>query len=130
MFNRPLLDRKLRIAPRHLQLAIRNDDELSALIGKAHLPEGGVRPHIEPQLLKHSGGKIPYSSVKIKTVSTPKNVQAKMVETRGMGRGQARGHEKRNQKENKPRGLTPVVEIPMRKVVKKKLESHPGEVSL
>ncbi|KAL1415038.1 hypothetical protein MTO96_006986 [Rhipicephalus appendiculatus] len=49
---------KSRITPRHLQLAIRNDDEFSRLLADVTISEGGVLPHVLPQLLpKASGGK-------------------------------------------------------------------------
>jgi histone H2A len=40
-----------RITPRMLALALRNDDELSELVSKAFIAEGGVLPHIHETLL-------------------------------------------------------------------------------
>ncbi|KAK0497195.1 histone-fold-containing protein [Armillaria luteobubalina] len=44
-------NKKRRIIPRHLQLAIRHDDELLQLLGNVVIAEGGVIPYIHPQLL-------------------------------------------------------------------------------
>jgi len=43
-------ERKI-ISPRHIMLAIKNDDELSALLGKVHIPSGGVVPFIHRALM-------------------------------------------------------------------------------
>ncbi|KAF5356811.1 hypothetical protein D9756_006741 [Leucocoprinus leucothites] len=52
-------NKKQRIVPRHLQLAIRNDEELHKLLGNVVISQGGVVPHIAPELLpsKSSKGK-------------------------------------------------------------------------
>ncbi|KAJ2382914.1 histone H2A [Coemansia sp. RSA 2559] len=52
-------NKKTRIIPRHLQLAIRNDEELNKLLGNVTIAQGGVLPNIHatllPQKVKKSG---------------------------------------------------------------------------
>ncbi|CAM9668367.1 unnamed protein product, partial [Heterosigma akashiwo] len=50
-------NKKTRIIPRHLQLAVRNDEELNKLLGGVTISQGGVLPNIHTVLLpKKSGG--------------------------------------------------------------------------
>lgn len=44
-------NKKSRIIPRHLQLAIRNDEELNRLLGHVVISQGGVLPNIHSELL-------------------------------------------------------------------------------
>merc|ERR1712010_100031 len=44
--------RKSRITPRHIQLAIRNDEELARMMSNTTIAAGGVLPSIHPSLLK------------------------------------------------------------------------------
>ncbi|XP_015453767.1 histone H2A type 1-H-like [Pteropus alecto] len=44
-------DRKTRIVPHHLQLAIRNSEELNKLLGRVTIAQGGVLPNIQAVLL-------------------------------------------------------------------------------
>jgi histone H2A len=57
-------NKRQRIVPRHIQLAVRNDEELNKLLGKVTIASGGVIPNIHSVLLPkkgeedhHSGGK-------------------------------------------------------------------------
>ncbi|XP_049525936.1 histone H3-like [Dermacentor silvarum] len=58
-------NKKTRIIPRHLQLAIRNDEELNKLLSGVTIAQGGVLPNIQAVLLpkktekKATGGKAP-----------------------------------------------------------------------
>lgn len=50
-------NKKARIVPRHIQLAVRNDEELSKLLGEVTIASGGVMPNIHNLLLpKKAGG--------------------------------------------------------------------------
>lgn len=44
-------NKKNRINPRHILLAIRNDEELNRLLANATIADGGVLPHINQELL-------------------------------------------------------------------------------
>ena len=55
-------NKKSRIIPRHVQLAVRNDEELNKLLGGVTIASGGVLPNIHAVLLpkksaKAKGGK-------------------------------------------------------------------------
>ncbi|RHZ70580.1 hypothetical protein Glove_269g60 [Diversispora epigaea] len=50
-------NKKSRIIPRHLQLAIRNDEELNKLLGHVTIAQGGVLPNIHQNLLPKKGKK-------------------------------------------------------------------------
>ncbi|XP_026439877.1 histone H2A.1-like [Papaver somniferum] len=50
-------DKKSRIIPRHLCLAIRNDEELGKLLAGVTIAGGGVLPKINPVLLPKKSGK-------------------------------------------------------------------------
>ncbi|KAJ8397203.1 hypothetical protein AAFF_G00440370 [Aldrovandia affinis] len=49
-------NKKSRIIPRHLQLAVRNDDELHKLLGGVTIAQGGVLPNIQAVLLPKKTG--------------------------------------------------------------------------
>ncbi|PHT46517.1 Histone H2AX [Capsicum baccatum] len=50
-------NKKNRIIPRHIQLAVRNDTELSKLLGSVTIASGGVLPNIHSSLLAKKNGK-------------------------------------------------------------------------
>uniref|UniRef100_A0A914UTS9 Histone H2A n=2 Tax=Plectus sambesii TaxID=2011161 RepID=A0A914UTS9_9BILA len=49
-------NKKQRINPRHLQLAIRNDEELNKLLSGVTIAQGGVLPNIQTSLLPKRTG--------------------------------------------------------------------------
>lgn len=50
-------NKKSRIIPRHIQLAIRNDEELNKLLSGVTISQGGVLPNIQNALLPKKTGK-------------------------------------------------------------------------
>ena len=48
-------NKRVRIVPRHIQLAVRNDDELNKLLGGVTIASGGVLPNIHASLLPKKG---------------------------------------------------------------------------
>ena len=48
-------NKKKRIVPRHIQLAVRNDEELNKLLGGVTIASGGVLPNIHATLLPKKG---------------------------------------------------------------------------
>ena len=62
-------NKKTRIIPRHVQLAVRNDEELNKLLGGDTIAQGGVLPNIHTVL-------IPKSSSKITGATTGKGAKA------------------------------------------------------
>jgi histone H2A len=55
-------NKKTRIIPRHLQLAIRNDEELNKLLAGVTIAQGGVLPNIPASLLPKKTEDEPKSS--------------------------------------------------------------------
>ncbi|KAJ9169003.1 hypothetical protein P3X46_020474 [Hevea brasiliensis] len=49
-------NKKNRVVPRHIQLAIRNDEEVSKLLGSVTIANGGVLPNIHNMLLPKRTG--------------------------------------------------------------------------
>lgn len=52
-------NKKTRIIPRHVQLAIRNDEELNKLLAGVTIAQGGVLPNINSVLLPKKTGNAP-----------------------------------------------------------------------
>ncbi|XP_019880035.2 histone H2A [Aethina tumida] len=50
-------NKKTRVIPRHLQLAIKNDEELNQLLSGVTIAQGGVLPNIQAILLPNKSDK-------------------------------------------------------------------------
>ena len=44
-------NKKQRIIPRHIMLAIKNDDELRTLLSEVTIVQAGVMPNVRPELM-------------------------------------------------------------------------------
>ena len=64
-------NKKTRIIPRHIQLAVRNDEELNKLFGGVTIAQGGVLPNIHSVLIPKSSTKEP----KAPKAAAPKKVK-------------------------------------------------------
>ena len=64
-------NKKKRIIPRHVQLAIRNDEDLNKLLSKVSITAGGVLPNIHNVLLPKKGKKSEFGQVNPR-ISAPK----------------------------------------------------------
>ena len=71
-------NKKNRIIPRHVLLAIRNDEELGKLLAGVTIAHGGVLPNINPVLLpKKTAAKEAKASKEPKTPKSPRKAPAK-----------------------------------------------------
>ena len=67
---------KNRIVPRHVQLAVRNDDELNKLLGGVTIAQGGVLPNIHAVLLPKAVAKAESKAVAVAAKPAKKVVKA------------------------------------------------------
>ena len=58
------------ISPRHILLAVKNDEELSSLLSNVIISRGGVLPHIHPNLMPEKKKKKSHKSKKEKDISS------------------------------------------------------------
>ncbi|NP_001296309.1 histone H2A.1 [Solanum lycopersicum] len=65
-------NKKSRIIPRHVLLAVRNDEELGKLLAGVTIASGGVLPNINPVLLPKKSAVAEEKSPKAKAGKSPK----------------------------------------------------------
>ena len=64
-------NKKARIIPRHLLLAVKNDDELNGLLKHVTISQGGVLPNIQSVLLPKKSSSIEKENAQINSVAHP-----------------------------------------------------------
>jgi len=74
-------NKKTRIIPRHIQLAVRNDEELNKLFGGVTIAQGGVLPNIHSVLIPKTAAK----PEKVEKPKTGKKVAKKSVGGKSVG---------------------------------------------
>jgi histone H2A len=70
-------NKRTRITPRHVQLAVRNDEELNRLLGGVTIAQGGVLPNIHAVLLPKKKADKADKPVKAKKAKAPKKKSSK-----------------------------------------------------
>ncbi|XP_021179296.2 uncharacterized protein LOC105935932 [Fundulus heteroclitus] len=92
-------NKKTRIIPRHLQLAVRNDEELNKLLGGVTIAQGGVLPNIQAVLLPKKAAKAngsrrfqPPPPVSLK--HNNRTMSGRGKGGKGLGKGGAKRHRK------------------------------------
>ena len=64
-------NKKARIIPRHLLLAVKNDEELNGLLKHVTISQGGVLPNIQSVLLPKKSSSIENENAQINSVAHP-----------------------------------------------------------
>ncbi|XP_051858143.1 uncharacterized protein LOC117563576 [Drosophila albomicans] len=114
-------NKKTRIIPRHLQLAIRNDEELNKLLSGVTIAQGGVLPNIQAKCC------IEYLHMsKESTLLTCENCEIKMARTKQTARKSTGGKAPRKQLATKAARKS----APATGGVKKPHRYRPGTVAL
>ncbi|KAK0132537.1 histone H3 [Merluccius polli] len=87
-------NKKTRIIPRHLQLAVRNDEELNKLLGGVTIAQGGVLPNIQAVLLPKKTEKAAKNKSTLSFNKHHLNMSGRGKGGKGLGKGGAKRHRK------------------------------------
>jgi len=100
-------NKRTRITPRHLQLAIRNDEELNKLLGSVTISQGGVLPNIHGVLLpkkKVAGEEKPKKKKKAKKADGEKKASKKSSKKKGSKKSSKKKGSKKASKKGSKKG--------------------------